>query len=142
LPATPGKREADESLITRPGVVMTVLLVEDSDVVRAMTREILEINGYRVLDACSPVDAIRICRSHEGEIHLLLTDVVMPGMSGRELSDRLGPMRPDMKVLYMSGYTEDVIARNGVLDPGIQFIQKPFTPASMAEKILEVLKNP
>ena len=119
----------------------TILLVEDSDVVRELTRNVLDINGYAILEASSPEDAIRLCESHGGEIHLLLTDVVMPGMSGRDLSNRLQRVRPGMKVLYMSGYTDEAIVEHGILDAGIHFIPKPFSPASMAQKILEVLNS-
>jgi CheY-like chemotaxis protein len=115
------------------------LLVEDSGVVRNLIRLVLESNGYVVLDAPSPEEAIRICENHEGEIHLLLTDVMMPGMNGRDLSERVQPLRPAMKVLYMSGNAEDAIVEAGVLRAGIHFIQKPFSPASLAGKILEVL---
>ena len=119
----------------------TILLVEDSDIVRELTRNVLDISGYAILEASSPEDAIRLCESHGGEIHLLLTDVVMPGMSGRDLSDRLKRVRPGMKVLYMSGYTEEAIVEHGILDAGLHFIPKPFSPASMAQKILEVLNS-
>ena len=139
--ASPPKEAAPPGRIASPSYSKTVLLVEDSDTVRELTRNILELTGYDVLEAGSPEDAIRLCESHEGEIHLLLTDVVMPGMSGRDLSDRLRPGRPAMKVLYMSGYTDEAIVDHGILDAGIHFIPKPFSPASMAQKILEVLNS-
>jgi two-component system, cell cycle sensor histidine kinase and response regulator CckA len=139
-PSAP-KEAAPAEMNTVPAGTKTILLVEDSDIVRKLTHDILEINGYAVLEASSPEDAIRLCESHEGEIHLLLTDVVMPGMSGRDLSGRLQPVRPGMKVLYMSGYTNDAIVVHGILNDGIHFIQKPFSPASMAQKILEVLNS-
>ena len=139
--ASPPKEAAPPGRIASPSYSKTVLLVEDSDTVRELTRNILELTGYDVLEAGSPEVAIRLCESHEGEIHLLLTDVVMPGMSGRDLSDRLRPGRPAMKVLYMSGYTDEAIVDHGILDAGIHFIPKPFSPASMAQKILEVLNS-
>jgi signal transduction histidine kinase/CheY-like chemotaxis protein len=139
--ASPPKEATPAGRIASPSCSKTVLLVEDSDTVRELTRHILELTGYDVLEAGSPEDAIRLCESHEGEIHLLLTDVVMPGMSGRDLSDRLRPGRPAMKVLYMSGYTDEAIVDHGILDAGIHFIPKPFSPASMAQKILEVLNS-
>ena len=139
--ASPPKEATPAGRIASPSRSKTVLLVEDSDTVRELTRNILELTGYDVLEAGSPEDAIRLCESHEGEIHLLLTDVVMPGMSGRDLSDRLRPGRPVMKVLYMSGYTDEAIVERGILDAGIHFIPKPFSPASMAQKILEVLNS-
>jgi PAS domain S-box-containing protein len=139
--ASPPKEAAPAGRIASPSFSRTVLLVEDSDTVRELTRNILEITGYDVLEAVSPEDAIRLCESHEGEIHLLLTDVVMPGMSGRDLSDWVRPVRPGMKVLYMSGYTDEAIVDQGILNAGIHFIPKPFSPASLTQKILEVLNS-
>jgi len=141
-PSPPKKAApAEINAISLSADTKTILLVEDSDIVRELTRNILDIYGYAILEASSPEDAIRLCESHGGEIHLLLTDVVMPGMSGRELSDRLQPVRPSMKVLYMSGYTGEAIVEHGILDAGIHFIPKPFSPESMAQKILEVLNS-
>jgi CheY-like chemotaxis protein len=117
----------------------TVLLVEDEDVVREMATEILRDSGYRVLEAKHGHEAIILERQHSGEIHLMLTDVVMPQMSGRELAEQLAPLRRDMKVLYMSGYTDDAIVHHGVLEEGTAFIGKPFTPTALARKIREVL---
>jgi len=117
----------------------TVLLVEDSGVVRGLVREILERNGYNVLEASQGSDAILVCSGHKGAIHLILTDVVMPGMSGRELCTRLTPLYPGVKVIYMSGYTDDAIGHHGVLDPGTAYIQKPFTPNALERKVREVL---
>ncbi len=117
----------------------TILLVEDESGVRRLSRTILEAQGYTVLEAASGDEALEIARSHAGEIHLVATDVVMPGMSGRVLWDRLRVLRPDPRVLFMSGYTDDAIAKHGVLEPGIAFLQKPFTPFSLAQKVREVL---
>jgi PAS domain S-box-containing protein len=117
----------------------TVLLVEDSEVVRELVREILERKGYVVLEASRGTDAILVCTGHEGAIHLILTDVVMPGMSGSELCARLTPLYPGVKVLYMSGYTDDAIVHRGILDPGTAYIQKPFSPDALARKVREVL---
>jgi CheY-like chemotaxis protein len=139
--ASPPKESAPAGRIASPSDSKTVLLVEDSDTVRELTRNILELTGYDVLEAGSPEDAIRLCENHGGEIHLLLTDVVMPGMSGRDLSDRMRPVRPGMKVLYMSGYTDEAIVDHGILNAGIHFIPKPFSPASLAQKILEMLNS-
>src|SRR5205085_8664642 len=105
----------------------TVLLTEDEEMVRRLAREVLEMYGYRVLEAANGGAAFLICERHEWPIQLLVTDVVMPEMSGRELADRLARLRPDMKVLYMSGYT-DTTVNEGVLEEGADFIQKPFTP--------------
>ena len=120
----------------------TILLVEDALRVRAVVREILEMNGYHVLEARHGAEAIEISERHRGPIHLMVTDVVMPQMSGRELAQRLLPVRPDMRVLYMSGYTDDAIVRHGVLGAGMAFLSKPFTPDALAAKVREVLDAP
>jgi len=117
----------------------TVLLVEDAAAVRAVTHQALARQGYTVLDAPNGAEALRIAASHPGPIHLLLTDVVMPGLSGRQLSDQLAQLRPDTKVLYTSGYTDDAVVRHGVLESGIAYLQKPFTVDGLARKVREVL---
>jgi CheY-like chemotaxis protein len=117
----------------------TVLVVEDEVSVRSLVRGVLELRGYRVLEACHGADALAISDQHGGPIHLLLTDVVMPEMSGRDLASRVVPRRPGIRVLYMSGYTDDAIVHNGVLDAGTAFLQKPFTPDALARKVREVL---
>ncbi len=117
----------------------TVLLVEDEMSVRRLTHQFLEGNGYHVLEAIEGREAMRISEQHEGPIHLLLTDVVMPGMSGCELVKTLGPLRPEMKVLYMSGYTDDAIIGHGNLGRGSSFLQKPFTLDCLAHKVRGVL---
>ena len=120
----------------------TVLLVEDEEVVRKLARDILELNGYSVLAAADCREALSLCERHRGPIHLMLTDVVMPQMSGRELAERAAALRPAMRVLYMSGYTDDSIIHHGVRDAGVAFLEKPFTPDAMARKVREVLDNP
>src|SRR3989475_4374991 len=112
----------------------TILLTEDEPLVRTLARKVLELARYRVLVAASGVEALALAGRHEGPIHLLLTDVVMPEMSGRELARRLASLRPDVRVLYMSGYADEAIAQHGVLDPGTAFLQKPFTPDGLARK--------
>jgi CheY-like chemotaxis protein len=127
---------------TPPVRTETILLVEDALRVRAVVREILEMNGYHVLEARHGAEAIDISERHRGPIQLMVTDVVMPQMSGRELAQRLQPVRPDMRVIYMSGYTDDAIVRHGVLGEGIAFLSKPFTPDALALKVREVLEAP
>ncbi len=117
----------------------TILLVEDEDELRSVAREMLEMHGYTVLEAGHPDEALLVAERHSGPIHLLLTDVVMPKMSGRDLAQRLGPLRPEMRVLYVSGYTDDAIVHHGVLDPGTAFLEKPFNPDDLARKVREVL---
>ena len=117
----------------------TILLVEDEPGVRRLSRTILESLGYHVLEAASGEKALEVARAHVGEIHLVATDVIMPGMSGRVLWDRLRPLRPRTRVLFVSGYTDDAIAPHGVLESGTAFLQKPFTPHGLAEKVREAL---
>ncbi len=117
----------------------TVLVAEDEAAVRAVTREVLERQGYVVLEAPHGAAALDIAAQHRGPIQLLVTDVVMPGLSGRQLADRLARLRPDTKVLYVSGYTDDAVVRHGVLEAGIAYLQKPFTIDSLARKVREVL---
>jgi two-component system, cell cycle sensor histidine kinase and response regulator CckA len=117
----------------------TVLLVEDEDGVRELLQEILTEQGYRVLAASRGSEALLISDSTHEEIPLLVTDVVMPKMSGRELAHRLRLSRPALRVLYLSGYTEEAIAQHGIIEPDAAFLQKPFTRADLARKIREVL---
>ncbi len=117
----------------------TILLVEDEENLRRLARQSLETQGYRVIDAPDGAAAMKISQAHKGPIHLLLTDVIMPGMNGRELANQLSPTRPEMRVLYMSGYTENHIGHNGTLDQGITLLQKPFTLPALKAKVREVL---
>jgi len=121
------------------GGTETVLLAEDEKSLREMVGELLEANGYKVLMAETPKEAIETAERYEGVIHLLLTDVVMPGMNGRGLALRVKESRPDIRVLYMSGYTEDTIAHRGVLEAGALLITKPFTQESLSRRLREAL---
>jgi len=142
LPRVPGASEAPAPAPparAARGGNETVLLVEDAAPVRALARRSLEACGYRVLDASDGPSALELSARHAAGIDLLVTDVVMPGMSGRELAERLAPQRPEMKVLYTSGYTDDAMVRQGVLNAGVAFLQKPFVPDMLARKVREVL---
>jgi CheY-like chemotaxis protein len=118
----------------------TILLVEDEETVRKLACTVLQKYGYTVLEAPNGEEALRIVQGQNGNpIHLMVTDVVMPGMSGRQLAERLVSLWPKLKVLYMSGYTDNAIVHHGVLDPGIAYIQKPFAPDALASKVREIL---
>ena len=119
----------------------TILLVEDEESVLGLGRTILEHHGYTVLAACNPADALDLVKSQTTPIQLLITDVVMPAMSGRELNERLRAHNQDLKCIFMSGYTANVIAHNGVLDEGVNFLQKPFSVRALAEKVRDVLDD-
>ena len=123
-----------------PGGTETILVVEDEMSVRKLAAEFLGSNGYTVLEAQDGGEALQVCEEHRAPIHLLLTDVVMPGMSGWELAERLAGARPEMKVTYMSGYTDDAIVQHGVLEEGTAFLQKPFSLDALARTVREVLE--
>src|SRR5271155_828887 len=120
----------------------TILLVEDEDVLRELAKTVLESQGYVVVEAVSAEDAEKLVVERGAKIDLLLTDVVMPAMSGRELAQRISARAPQIRVLYMSGYTDNVIAQGGVLEAGVSFLQKPFSPRALAAKVREVLDAP
>jgi two-component system cell cycle sensor histidine kinase/response regulator CckA len=117
----------------------TILIAEDVPAVRAVTREMLKRYGYHVLEAADGLTALQVAADYKETIHLLLTDVVMPDLSGRDLAERFRMLRPAMKVVFMSGYTDDAIVRHGILQEGIAYLQKPFTPVSLAKKVRVVL---
>jgi two-component system cell cycle sensor histidine kinase/response regulator CckA len=119
--------------------IETVLVVEDEVVVRRLVRGILESRGYTVLEASRGSEALALCEGHRGPIHLMLTDVVMPQMSGPELADHWLSRRPQTKILYMSAYTNNAIRQNGILDVKREFLAKPFTAQALECKVREVL---
>jgi nitrogen-specific signal transduction histidine kinase len=137
--------EAAKEVATRPqfaespGGSETILVVEDEEMVRRLVCQILESKGYRVLEAANGEEGLLVCKRQPFPIQIMVTDVVMPEMNGRDLANRVAAIRPAMKVLFMSGYSEDAVVRDGVLDPGLNFIQKPFAPEALAWKVREVL---
>ncbi|MFP3912452.1 MAG: PAS domain S-box protein [Desulfobacteraceae bacterium] len=142
LPRHEGKRaEMSAAAVKKevPGGNETILVAEDEEVLLQTCKHVLERQGYTVLAARKPGEALALAEQHPGEIHMLLTDVVMPEMNGRELAERLQALRPTTKCLFMSGYTADVVARHGVLDRGVEFIEKPFSFTELAGKVRDVL---
>jgi CheY-like chemotaxis protein len=124
-----------------PGGVETVLLVEDEESLRNLALGCLQTCGYKVLEAKDGRDALEVASRYRGTIHLLLTDVIMPGISGRELADRLTQVRPELKVLYMSGYTHDLVTQRGILASGSELLQKPFAINALLNKVREMLEG-
>ncbi len=120
----------------------TVLLVEDEPLVRSYVHDVLRKNGYRVLEVPNGDEAIERSTSHRDAIHIMVTEVVMPGISGLDLARQLAGSRPKMRVLYLSGYTDELVERQGVLKPGAAFLQKPFTPDALLRKVRELLDTP
>jgi len=138
----PAERATAATGTPLPRGTETVLLVEDAAAVRAVTKQVLERQGYTVVEASDGEVALRLAQRQRGPIHLLLTDVVMPRVSGRELAEQLTRARPDLKVLYASGYTDDSVVRHGILELGTAYLQKPFSPESLARKVRDVLDAP
>jgi two-component system cell cycle sensor histidine kinase/response regulator CckA len=138
----PMEKKAPEKIASghEPGTE-TILFVEDEQSVRELVCEYLKARGYHVLEAADGVQALEIAAAHKGKIQLLITDVVMPKVSGREVAARLAPTRPDLKVLYISGYTDDSVFRHGVLEGGMAFLQKPFNLKALATKVREILEH-
>jgi len=142
LPPAEDQRQASQ-VVTGASVMPkgseTVLLVEDETAVRGVARHVLQSCGYNVLEAGNGVEALRRAEEHDGPIHIIVTDVVMPELAGRPMTEKLAKIRPEARVLYMSGYTDDAVIRYGVLQAEVAFLQKPFTPYSLATKVREVL---
>lgn len=138
----PAPREVEVGESTAREGKETILLAEDEPAVRELARMVLSEQGYTVIEAQNAEDAVRLAGRHGSEIHLLLTDVVMPGMSGHDLAKHLTALHPYLRVLYMSGYTDNVIAENGNLEEGLSFLQKPFTPRALAQRVRETLDRP
>jgi CheY-like chemotaxis protein len=135
-PESPPKTEVE-----LPSGSETILLVEDDTGVRKLTYQILQELGYTLLEATNGEQAVQVSARYADPVHLLLTDVIMPDTNGKVLADKLLENRPDLKVLFMSGYTDDAIAQHGVLDPGVAFIQKPLSVETLARKVRDVLDN-
>jgi PAS domain S-box-containing protein len=139
--ATDEEARASQAAGEVVAITGTILLVEDEAVVRQLVRSILQMNGFHVIEAPNGVEALTTAQQFDGPIDLLLTDIVMPRMGGRELSEHMRQLRPATKALFMSGYTDDAIVHHGVLDAGLAFIQKPFTPAALIRKVREMLEE-
>jgi two-component system, cell cycle sensor histidine kinase and response regulator CckA len=143
LPVATTPIETDHGAPARPARDLTgtetVLVVEDQAEVRSLTRETLQRNGYTVVEASDGAETMERSRQHQGHIHLLFTDVVMRGMSGRRVAQQISAERPEIRVIYTSGYTDDAIVHHGVLEPGLAFLQKPFTTQALLRKVREVL---
>jgi PAS domain S-box-containing protein len=131
--------KSSPDMLMAPKGTETVLLVEDEDSLRNLSRLILQASGYKVLEARDGQEAVWVAQQHPEPVHLLVTDVVMPRMSGRHLADLLAQARPELRILFMSGYTDEAVLRHGVLEAGVAFLQKPFTPIGLARKVREVL---
>jgi CheY-like chemotaxis protein len=142
LPAVKERRPKGKSvhgLHPMPRGSETVLLVEDEAVVRALARHILTSCGYTILEAADGREAVRVAEQHPARIDLVVSDVVMPYLGGRQLVERLAAVRPGLKILFTSGYTDDAVVRHGVLEAEYAFLQKPFTPTALAQKVREML---
>jgi CheY-like chemotaxis protein len=142
LPRAEGALEAADTPLPAGAAVRaegTILLVEDEEAVRRLARRVLEGVGYQVLEAASGWEALALADGWRDKLDLVVTDVIMPGMSGQELSARLREQRPGLRILYVSGYTDDAILQHGTLLPNTAFLQKPFSPGSLAQRVREVL---
>ncbi|MCW5960220.1 MAG: PAS domain S-box protein [Pyrinomonadaceae bacterium] len=138
---TPPEQSIAETAAKIPSGHETILLVEDEDQIRRAAVEVLNVLGYEVFEASSGMQALQLAKLYQHPIHLLLTDVIMPRMNGRELAEKIKEIHPETTVLYMSGYTDDIISKHGVLDEDVHFLSKPFTPSILATKIREILES-
>ena len=141
--ADPESMERPEPAVLKyvPRGSEVIVLAEDEDTVRRLVRTFLQSKGYEVLEALDGAEALAHCRNRQGQIHLLITDIVMPGMGGRELAEQARPLHPNMKVLFMSGYTDDSLIREGIKVKGTPYIQKPFSLAQLGRQVRELLDN-
>jgi CheY-like chemotaxis protein len=144
IPATEEEPEPEEGPTERHRAIggETVLVVEDEDAMREVTRRILQRNGYQVITAPGGAEAVAVARRYQGDIHLLLSDVIMPQMLGKEVATRVGELRPGIKILYMSGYARPVLADQGTLDPGVILVEKPFSEVGLLDNVRAVLDAP
>lgn len=120
----------------------TVLVVEDEEILLELIQEVLEMHGYQVLAALDGNEAMELCERHPSPIHLMLTDVMLPNQNGRELAEYLSPLHPEMKILFMSGYTEEAMMFQGLVETALPFIQKPFTPMDLVRRVRETIECP
>jgi CheY-like chemotaxis protein len=131
---------AESSIVTNtPGIKQTVVLVEDEEMIRGLLTEVLKRTGYEVLSCAYPEEGIAVCQRYPGRIDLLLTDVVMPGMNGRDMANRILETLPELRVVFMSGYTEQILQRERQMDAPFEYLQKPFTLLALTEKLAKVL---
>jgi CheY-like chemotaxis protein len=137
--ATPSLTAPPPDIEKMPRGDETILLAEDDSAVRALTLRVLQTCGYTVLEAAHGLAAFRLAEKHTGTIHLLVSDVVMPEMGGRQLVERIAAMKPGIKMLYLSGYTAEAVVRSGILASEVAFLQKPFTPSMLVRKVRDVL---
>lgn len=133
---------AESSIVTHTeGMKQTVVLVEDEEMIRGLLTVVLKRVGYEVLTCAHPEEGIAVCQQHQGKIDLLLTDVVMPGMNGREMANRILEILPELRVVFMSGYTEQILRRERQMDAPFEYLQKPFTLLALTQKLSRVLSN-
>jgi CheY-like chemotaxis protein len=136
----PAARASGEEMLTLGGTE-TILIVEDQSEVRELTAKVLRQYGYRILESANGSEALRLCEARRDEIHMMITDVIMPGMSGRDLADKIAALHPDIRVLYISGYTAELICHDDITGSAFAYLQKPFTPLALACKVRAILNR-